>query len=83
MLSLHHRIQIQEVTEAELVNLLDNGMNLNTSVNLSHKEPGRRGGRSKGEPERRLSVALVPSLSTSNSMARFIEEQSTLRCKHH
>lgn len=78
-IDLWDKIQIKDAAEAELVDLFDESINLDSS-NKGLMPDYNAQGNPKGL-ERRPS-GLVPPLSASDAMARFIEAQSMLRHQH-
>jgi hypothetical protein len=76
------KVQIQDETEAELVDLFDESIHLNSpSKDLVEDFNARDSLRVLGSTKKPGSN-LVISVSTSDAMARFIEAQSMLRHQH-
>lgn len=76
------KVQIQDEAEAELVDLFDESIHLNsTSKDLVHDFNVH--GHSKGRDlTNKPKFDLIPSLSASDAMTRFIEAQSMIRHQH-
>jgi len=76
------RIQIQDAAEAELVDLFDESINFSSTSKALLEDFNGQGQLKAPHSAKKTSSALVPSLSASDAMARFIEAQSVLRHQH-
>jgi len=76
------KIQVQDAAEAELVDLFDESIHLGSTSKALIEEFDAQGHSKTLDSTKKTSAALVPSLSASDAMARFIEAQSMLRHQH-
>ena len=76
------KIETQDAAEAELVDLFDESIHLDTASKSLIQDFNAQGHSKALDSTKKASAALVPSLSASDAMARFIEAQSMLRHQH-